>query len=199
MHWHGTLSSEGVWCGVGVLGSWGWQIYILSWQSYCVSCGAPRTHVVQRAVKDRLSLRIRNLARPFTVHPFSTLYSDLILRVTLLTGKQLASNYLFWILFKIFKCWPDEVLKLYCCWCVSNEPRGVLIWADSWCYGTFRPMCSFLGRAPVRWGWGYSDTSAPLPPRPLDTSAPSHLSPTTTSASVWRKCLVTSFPSHVGP
>ena len=30
----------------------------------------------------------------------------------------------------------------------------------------------------------YSDTSAPLPPRPLVTSAPSHLGPTTISAPV---------------
>ena len=49
---------------------------------------------------------------------------------------------------------------------------------------------------------GNSDTSAPLPPRPLVTSAPSHLGPTTTSAPVWKKKtfsgrpLVTSAPSH---
>ena len=47
-----------------------------------------------------------------------------------------------------------------------------------------------------------SDTSAPLPPRPLVTSAPSHLGPTTTSAPVWKKSLVRSVrsaPSHLGP
>ena len=44
-----------------------------------------------------------------------------------------------------------------------------------------------------------SDTSAPLPPRHLVTSAPSHLGPTTTSAPVWKKSLVRSAPSHLGP
>ena len=39
-----------------------------------------------------------------------------------------------------------------------------------------------------------SDTSAPLPPRPLVTSAPSPLGPTTTSAPVWNKSLVRSAP-----
>ena len=50
----------------------------------------------------------------------------------------------------------------------------------------------------------YSDTSAPLPPRPLVTSAPSHLGPTTISVPVWKnpqsgRPLVTSAPSHLGP
>ena len=44
-----------------------------------------------------------------------------------------------------------------------------------------------------------SDTSAPLPPRPLVTSAPSHLGPTTISAPVWKKSLVRSAPSYLGP
>ena len=47
--------------------------------------------------------------------------------------------------------------------------------------------------------WRNSDISAPLPPRPLVTSAPSHLGPTTTSAPVWNKSLVRSAPSHLGP
>ena len=46
---------------------------------------------------------------------------------------------------------------------------------------------------------GNSDTSAPLPPRPLVTSAPSHIGPTTTSAPVWKKNLVRSAPSHLRP
>ena len=47
-------------------------------------------------------------------------------------------------------------------------------------------------KAPVLF-WN-SETSAPLPPRPLVTSAPSHLGPTTTSAPVWKN-----IPSQAGP
>ena len=77
------------------------------------------------------------------------------------------------------KLWPD--------WADAQNDLS-LRWAFCW----------FCHAQAHNYVWN-SDTSAPLPPRPLVTSAPSHLGPTTTSAPVWKKSLVRSAPSHLGP
>ena len=74
---------------------------------------------------------------------------------------------------------------------IWDKPSAACGWSGV--FFSFAPLYDWLGS---KWN---SDTSAPLPPRPLVTSAPSYLGPTTTSAPVWKKSQVRSAPSHLGP